>query len=332
MIGVKVRKKLGEKTRKRLVEENLLEKGFRIISEKDYLIFPVKGKVGWIETVETEFERLKKEKSFQEYLEKILPGPLVNKVRTFDAIGDIAVFEIQEELVPYAQEMGEAFLKTHKHFKTVLSKSSSVEGEFRTRAYKLLAGEDKTETIHTEYGLKFVLDVKKVFFSPRLSTERKRISDLVSEGEIIIDMFCGIGPFSIFISRFSNAQKIYAIDINPDAIKYLQINIERNKAKNIVPILGDAKKEVIKLPKADRITMNLPKLSKKFLPSAIETLKKGGMIHYYTIVTNEEENEQIEFIKKKAFLKDRKAIIFSTTNVKTYSPHKYLKVFDIRIT
>ena len=152
----------------------------------------------------------------------------------------------------------------------------------RTRTLEHLAGEDISETTHVEYGSKFLLDVRKVYFSPRLATERERIVSQVEDGEVIIDLFAGVGPYSVSIARRRQV-KIFAVDINPDAISYLKKNIELNKLEGeISPVLSDASQFLNNNKiKADRIIMNLPGTACKYLEDAISCLKSGGILHYY---------------------------------------------------
>ena len=127
-----------------------------------------------------------------------------------------------------------------KSVKSVFHQSSSVEGEFRTRDLEILAGEDKTETEYKESGCRFMIDVRKVFFSPRLSSERLRIAELISDGEVIVNMFGGIGMFSIIAAKKKKCI-VYNIDINPDAAKLCHKNCEINKLVGCVKsIQGDA--------------------------------------------------------------------------------------------
>ena len=174
----------------------------------------------------------------------------------------------------------------------------------------------------------FSLDVKKVYFSPRLATERRRISEQVEDNEIIVDMFAGIGPFPISIAR-EHKVKIYAIDINPDAYKYIKKNIELNKLEgNIIPLLGDVGEVLQGLNiKADRIIMNLPGTAWNYLDTAIKSLKHGGVIHYYEFAS--EYQIPIERIIETAY--PRKVDILNSRKVKSKSPGVWHIGIDARI-
>ena len=205
-------------------------------------------------------------------------------ISAFDQIGNIIIVRIPDLLLPKKKLIGETLLEQVKNARSVFYQSSSVEGEFRTRDLEILAGDDKTETEYKESGCRFVVDVRKAFFSPRLSSERMRIAELVNDGEIIVNMFGGIGMFSIIAAKKKKCN-VYNIDINPDAANFCQKNIAINKlAGDITSIHGDAS-DVIKNQlenKSHRTLMLLPEKSDEFLNSAILTTKTNGIIHYYS--------------------------------------------------
>lgn len=209
---------------------------------------------------------------------------------SFDVIGDIAIIEIPKELEKKEKKIGEQLLK-FKHIKTVLKKEGKIENEYRTRNYKFLAGIDKRETLYLEYGCRFKLNLDKVYFSPRLGSERDRIVKQVEVGEIVLVMFAGIGPYAIQIAKRSKAKIVYAIEINPEAVKYMEENVRLNKVGDKIKIFkGDVRKIIPKLEeKFDRIVMPLPKGNEDFLELAKKVAKKNAVIHFYTFAVSKEE-------------------------------------------
>jgi tRNA (guanine37-N1)-methyltransferase len=168
---------------------------------------------------------------------------------------------------------------------TVLAKSGAVEGVYRLRDFEVIAGVEKTATIHREYGCLYHIDLAKAYFSPRLSNEHNRVASQVKEGETVVDMFAAVGPFSILIAKKSENVKVYAIDVNPDAIEFLKRNVSVNRVENkVVPILGDVRQVVREqlIGVADRVIMNLPEKAIEHVDVACRAIKpKGGIIHYY---------------------------------------------------
>ncbi|MDX1442107.1 MAG: class I SAM-dependent methyltransferase family protein, partial [Nitrosopumilaceae archaeon] len=204
-------------------------------------------------------------------------------ISAFDQIGDIIIVRIPDSLLSKKKIIGETLLKEVKIVKSVFYQASPVEGDFRTRNLEILAGENRTETEYKEFGCRFKVDVANAFFSPRLSTERERIANLIQEGEIVVNMFAGVGMFSIMAAKQKKCT-VYSIDINPIASKLCEKNIQLNKLSGeVISINGEAS-EVIDSQldgKADRTLMLLPEKSDEFLDSAIKATKNGGIIHYY---------------------------------------------------
>ncbi len=198
---------------------------------------------------------------------------------SFDIVGDVAIIKYRDDLD--VEELADYILKKHKNVKNV-AVDYGVIGETRVRNVKLIRG-NTTETIYKEFGVRIKVDVAKVYFSPRLATERWRVAKDVEDGEVIYDMFCGVGPFTLLIAKHKNVE-IYASDINPHAIEFLKENIRLNKLSRITPILGDAAIVWKSLPKVDRVIMNLPHSSYMFIDYALNILKKGGTINYYEIL------------------------------------------------
>ena len=294
-----------------LVEKGLLLPEYKIKRDDAFLYFPVKKGIPGYDTVECVFEKRKKH---PESIKKF-------GLSSFDIVGDIAIVNIPEELENQKSEIAHALLQ-RKPIHTVVEKMSEVQGEFRVRRFHHLGGDKKSETVHSEHGLKFHVDINTVYFNPRLSTERLRIAQNIQPGEVITDMFCGIGPFSLMIAKYSQAEKIYAVDINPRAIEFLKENITINKIKNVIPILGDAKEEVPKIGRVNRIIMNLPHSAFDFLPVA---LQYGDLIHYYTITAD----MQGEVERVKALKVNVPFTIRGYKTVKTYSPDMEMYRIDI---
>jgi tRNA (guanine37-N1)-methyltransferase len=204
---------------------------------------------------------------------------------SYDLIGNIAIVRLPHASPENAQNAAKAIMNIHKSAKTVLVQASPVVGAFRLRRLTHVAGENKTSTVHKEYGCLFSVDVAKCYFSPRLSHERMRIAGIVKPNETVINMFAGVGCFSIIIAKHANAAKVFSIDANPAAIQFMQQNIRLNRVYDkVIPLLGDSK-EIInsRLQRvADRVLMPLPEKALEYLPCAVSTLKaSGGWIHYY---------------------------------------------------
>jgi len=346
VLGLKVPKLYAEEVRRLLRENGLIDKLHNPIREHTYVIFPLIAQPSEnfmkilskynVELVDREFAvREIVPKSLYDILEKSLTSAELALIPgSIDIIGEIALLEIPEELWSKAELIGQAVMRMYKSIRAVYAKKS-VQGIYRVRDLKLIAGEPITETIHREYGALFCVDITKAFFDPRLSWEHNRVANLVRKGEVVIDMFSGVGPFSIQIARKVDC-KVYAIDLNPDAYKYLIKNIELNRVgSRVIPIHGDARLVIQErlFNIADRIIMNHPSQSHEFIPFACMALKSDGIIHFYTFQNEPDPIEKAiklfdENVSKSGC--NVKKIIYSR-KVKSTAPHEYLVVIDAEV-
>lgn len=274
-------------------------------------------------------------------LKKALEGVLTeqeanNLYSAFDQIGDIIVVRIPDSLLSKKKIIGETLLESVHPARSVFYQSSDVSGDFRTRKLEVIAGEDNTETEYREYGCRFKVDVEKAFFSPRLSTERKRIADLAQDGEVLINMFGGVGMFSIVAAKMKNCT-VYNIDLNPYAANLCEQNIKLNKKMKgkIISINGDAAQVVKEQLQniGDRTLMLLPERSDEFLNSAILATKSGGVIHYYSHQHADKRQNAVELSKQHYLeVSPVKSEILGGRMVRAVGPRYYQTVVDAKIT
>jgi tRNA (guanine37-N1)-methyltransferase len=221
---------------------------------------------------------------------------------SFDVIGDIAIIKIPEQLSSKERLIASQILQAMKNVRTVLKQSSDVQGEFRIRDLDFVVGEEKYETIYKESGCLFKVNLKDVYFSPRLSTERERIASMVKNGEHILNMFAGIGTFSLIIAK-SRECTVESVDKNPRAIDLAveSLKLNRSLRGEVNPILADAGEYATSHKHMfDRIIMPLPEHSREFLEAAFESAKDLAIIHYYIHVPEKEfreENWILEHVK-----------------------------------
>ncbi|MGX8693865.1 MAG: class I SAM-dependent methyltransferase [Methanobrevibacter sp.] len=315
----------------KLMEDGLMNMDFRIKAEKEYGYIPINEDVDGFEIVDIDLEAIKRvPHNFSELLEDELTSDEIETLRTsFDTIGDIVILEIPDNLEDKKQIIGDAALEFTKR-RSIYMKKSAVKGTTRVRDLEFLSGVDDSVTIHKEHGARLKLDVREVYFSPRLATERKRVMESVADGEEILDMFCGIGPFPIVIAKNRNVN-ITAVDINESAIKYLNENIRLNKLKgNIQTFTGDIG-EVSKgfKCKFDRIIMNLPGLAYTFLDLAVDLIEDEGIINYYEFSDSYESG--IKRLKDACSKKNKEVEIINTRKVKSTSPGEWHVAIDGKI-
>ena len=326
---VVVPKKKAEPVRQRLMSKGILRRDVQIRSDSKNVYLPVTQRVDMGYPVETR-DFTEAEEQIKDYRVLVaLPDALRQYLpSSYDVLGSIAIVKLSDEVRQHAPEIGRAIIATQKAIRTVCS-DIGVADEFRKRRIEVIAGETELETVHKEYGLVFKMDISKVFFSPRLATERELVSNQVAPGEVVIDMFAGVGPFSIMIAKHRSPKVVHAIDSNPDAIRYMEENIALNKVGNVSPILGDARARVAELEKADRIIMNLPHSAHEFMSDAVRALRPGGTIHYYVIAEEGDLEQRLDDIRLLAVREGRVMKQLSKRKVKSYSPSLNFYAFDL---
>lgn len=264
---------------------------------------------------------------------KLTKKEFVFAPKSFDSFGDIAVIEIPKELSKKKKIIGETLLNLQKRFRTICSIESNHEGEFRIQKVKIIAGKKDLVANYKESGVVFKIPLGKVFFSPRLGSERLRIAKEIKKDELVGCFFSGVGPYPIVLAKNSLMKKAVAIELNLTAHKFAIENAILNKCVNKIDfVFGDVKKIFKKFKKKfNRITMPLPHTGYQFLEEAFFCIKKGGIIHFYEIIEKENfvlvENQ----IKEAAENQKRKIKIILKKKVRQFSPSKEQVVFDILV-
>ena len=210
---------------------------------------------------------------------------------SFDQVGHAVIVRVPDGLRHRRAEIGAALLAAVKPARAVYAQSSDVSGEHRTRGLELIAGVDEPVTVHVEHGCRLEVDVRGAFFSPRLATERQRIAGRVRAGETVLNMFGGVGAFSIAAAMAIECT-VYSVDVNPVAARLCEANASRNArrmAGRVVSVLGDAREVAASRfgegrLQADRTLMLLPERSDEFLADAARATADGGTVHYYAHV------------------------------------------------
>ena len=286
---LRVPKILGEKAISLVRRLGLFNKNLKVHKAGDYLFIPLvagpqpshveeftRNLLEFEVTVHSFPERIDRRLKLGDRLGDELPPHLLASLpHAMDFVGDIAIVEVPPELESYKELIGTAVMTVQKNVKTVLGKAGAVEGAYRLRAFEVLAGMDETETVHREFGCVYHVDLAKAYFSPRLSHEHDRIASQIEEDETVVDMFAGVGPFSILAAKRCTNAKVFAIDANPDAVQLLKRNIYANNVEETVtPILGDVR-QVVKeglVGVADRVIMNLPEAALDYVGVVCEAL------------------------------------------------------------
>ena len=251
----------------------------------------------------------------------------------FQRIGHIIILSLRPELAEHAELIGSVVLKRLPYARTVCRKIGPMVSPIKKPQVEVIAGEPETETVHKEGGCLFKLDVAKLMFSKGNVRERARMAKVVRSGELVFDLFAGIGYFTIPMAKTGRPALIYAVDINPLAIHYLVENVRLNGVRGlVVPVLGDCRNVVEKMPGlADRVLMGFIPGTRAFLPTALRALKpEGGIVHYHDIYHKRElwwkPLKALESAASEAGLELVRVLYKSI--VKSYAPRIYHIVVD----
>ncbi|MEK6874751.1 MAG: hypothetical protein AABX52_03310 [Nanoarchaeota archaeon] len=243
--------------------------------------------------------------------------------RSYDTLGNLIIIEIPKEIEKKEKIIGQTILNLNPHILTVCKKVGTRLGIYRKQKLKIIAGKKSKEAHYIENGVHIVLHAEKVYFSPRLSSDRLRIAKLVQPNERVLVMFSGCGPYPLVISRNQPNVKIVGVESNPIAHTYAEENKRINKFKQITNYLGDVRNVVPKLGLFNRVIMALPKSAMDFLEIAIPALAPKGYLHIYSFAHEDYFLHEAERIKNICSKLGKPCILIRVVKCGAYKPHVY---------
>lgn len=319
---VRVPRESGEATRQALASHDVLDENHDITVEDGWLYVPVVDP----EAVPPEYDVVQFDAPARQ--RQTRPADLLGYEPSYERLGDIVILD--EDDPDRARTIADAVMESDLRAKTVVNRASPIEGELRVREWDVLAG-DGTETVHREYGCAFALDIARVYFSPRLATERHRVTEQVAEGERVFDMFAGVGPFAVPAAK--RRAEVVGVDLNPVAVEYLRENGERNGvADRLTAIEGDVRDVAEEYRnRADRVVMNLPHSAGEFLDTAVSLASDDSVLHYYDIQHDSDPFGPGEAAIREAAGDEYDVEVLTRRVVRSYAPHEENVCLDVRL-
>ncbi|MFP4169813.1 MAG: class I SAM-dependent methyltransferase [Methanomassiliicoccales archaeon] len=245
--------------------------------------------------------------------------------RKWEKLGDVLVLRIPDRLEGYRTEVARTYGRVLKA-RTVCRELGGISGVYRLPRMEVLVGGD-TRTAHLENGIVYHMDVSKVMFSSGNIDERHRMGELDCRGETVVDMFAGIGYFTLPLAVHSGASRLVACEINPLAREYLQRNIRANQVEDRVEVFPGDNRDLGGSGWADRVVMGYVGTTHLHLPRAIELVRDGGVLHYHETCSVDRPEGPVDTVRGHA---DRVEVL-SLREIKSYAPAVSHMVMDCRI-
>jgi tRNA (guanine37-N1)-methyltransferase len=320
---VRVPREEGEATRRRLADADLVDETREITVEDGWLYVPVTDS----DAVPDDLPVVDRDAPERET--QTPPADLLGFEPSIERLGEIVILDEDDPV--RARRVADAVVASDLPARIVVNRASKVKGETRVRDWEVLAGDD-TETVHREYGCEYEVDIAEVYFSPRLATERHRVTEQAEAGERALDMFAGVGPFVIPMAK--RGADTVGVDVNEAAIEYLRRNAERNGvADRVTAIRGDVRDVADDYEGwADRLVMNLPHSADEFLDSAVCLAGGDCVIHYYDIQHEDDPFGPGEAAIRAAAEPAGYDVSVETRRVvRSYAPHELNVALDVRL-
>ena len=254
-------------------------------------------------------------------------------MKGYDIVGNIAIVKFERD-AKKSDKIKDAknLVKQHSNISSVLEKSGKFSGRLRTLKTKFVYGIDTKEVVYKENNCVFRFNVDTCYFSPRLSTERLELANMVKKGEEVLVLFAGVAPFSIVIAKNSKPSRVVSVELGRECKKYAIENVKKNKTDNVEIVQGDVRRILPKMhEKFDRVVMSRPNLKDSFLDVSFPRVKKGGFIHYYGFYEEDKLEDMIVMIEKEAKKAKRKIKILKVKKAGDIGKHKYRYRADIKM-
>ncbi|XP_038900022.1 tRNA (guanine(37)-N1)-methyltransferase 1-like [Benincasa hispida] len=276
-----------------------------------------------------------------EVLEVLLPQDMIIP-SAFETVGHIAHLNLRDEHLPYKKLIAKVVLDKNKpKIQTVVNKIDVISNDYRTMQLEVLAGNHSLVTTVVENGLRFHLDLATVYWNSRLATERHRLLSVFTSNDVVCDVFAGVGPISISAARI--VKKVYANDLNPYAVEYLERNSVANRLERKIEVFNMEGRRFInamfaseKAPKITQVVMNLPNDAAEYLDTFKGILGDRSdidftlpMIHVYGF--SKARDPEFDFHQRIRIALTEVAVDVDMRRVRLVAPGKWMLCASFRL-
>jgi len=247
----------------------------------------------------------------------------------WEKIGDVLVLPSLPS-IGHKQRIAQLYARA-LHCRTVLEDAGGITGPLRQPQVHHLYGSTDTETVHRENSIRYQLDPARIMFSSGNIDERLRMATVSNPQEVVVDLFAGIGYFTLPLAVHGGAT-VHACELNPLACRYLERNCVLNHVTDRVTVHRGDCRRVAPRGVAHRVVMGYFG-SAEFMSTALAALQpEGGVIHYHcTCSAGEFPAHPLDEVEAAGRRESRQAELIAARKVKSYAPGVVHGVLDVRI-
>ncbi len=216
-----------------------------------------------------------------------------------------------------------------------IGRVSEIVGEKREPTVELVLGEDDW-VIRRENGIDYGYNLTKCMFSAGNVNERRRMGEVAKQDEVVLDLYAGIGYYTLPILVQSQVNHVHCCEWNTNSVKALESNLKINDVSDRCSvyvgdnrITGDGLKGI-----ADRVILGLLPSSQGGYSVAMQSLSEsGGMLHIHGVAPAKDYSAWVGGILDELRSIDMHRIVNETAliRVKSYAPHWDHVVLDVSV-
>jgi len=216
-----------------------------------------------------------------------------------------------------------------------VARLGEISGEMRESSVEMLLGEDDW-VVRRESGVDYGYNLTQCMFSAGNVNERRRMGEVAGAGEVVVDLYAGIGYYSLPMLIHSQVGHVHCCEWNPNAVRALEKNLESNGVAGRCTVhFGDNRVTAANLEGvADRVILGLLPSAEDGLALAMTALRPvGGVLHVHGVAAAGDHATWATGIIESLLEVEGKFSIYAgePLRVKSYAPHWDHVVLDVTV-